>query len=696
MDSLENGTILHDRYEVLEQIGRGGFGAVYRAMDKSLNRICAVKENLNDTDESNRQFHREASLLAGLNHRSLPRVTDHFRMDGQGQYLVMDFIEGKSLQELLAAKKGPLNEDDIARWMIQVTQALNYLHNRQPPIIHRDIKPANIIVNQDGRAVLVDFGISKVVEGGGQTTMGARAITPGFSPPEQYGVSSTDNRSDLYSLGATMYACITGKNPPESIQMMMGQASLSEPESLNNAISRPLSDVIRHSMILAMGSRYQSAVEMEGALKQATTEPLPEQPKSADEFAPTIDPPELPQGPQVVFDPDPPSNAIQQPVSAPAVPASNPISAPPSTGSTGRASRPTPSKKLKKKNTLPIWAWIIIGIGLSIIMCIVGIGLLTYLIPTPETPAANDGNTGEIQPVISQPIEVDGFVINWRMGGNLFTQSNNEAGEQARVSHFALDHNTGTSYAITVDQIIVIDKFGNLIDQAVYSAAFSVQDMTIGPDGNLYVLDRTAAENFVRVFNPDLEFLREIGSRDNGDNTMSSSPSNLVFGPDGLLWMLDYRASEDLGYDQLFKLDPVTGDVVELLQLDSNYSISDQLIQGANTKLYLLLGSDSTAIEVDAQFGSVREITVPESNFVDSLGVGADGTFYAGVAQDQVFIHFDQDGNLIKQFGDRSSESDVGYPPGIFYNIEKIELFDNNLFVIDESVTYSYLVSIFP
>ena len=593
----------------------------------------------------------------------------------------MDFIEGKSLQQLLAANKGPLDEDDVGKWMIQVTQALHYLHNRQPPIVHRDIKPANIIVTNQGRAILVDFGISKVVEGGGQTTMGARAITPGFSPPEQYGVSSTDNRSDLYSLGATMYACITGKNPPESIQMMMGQASLPEPKALNDTISRPLSDVIRHSMILAMGSRYQSAAEMEGALIQATTEQLADTPPDIDtkidpvqpdEFPPTIDPPKLP-------DEQPP---------APPQPVSSPVFKP--------ASQPTPSKKLKSKNSLPIWAWSIIAVGALLIVCFGSLLLIGIFFPPDETPEPGTNNVidGESQNP-SQPIEVDGLIINWRVGGNSFVEVENDPNGQ-RFSHFALDHNNGNIYGMTNNQLVTFDRFGNRTDAADYSAAFSTQDMTVGSDGNLYVLDKIATENFVRVFDSNLRFLREYGVRDDGSNSVSAAPSNLVFGPDGMLWLLDYRLSDSLGYDKLIKLDPQSGEIVDSLQLSTDFSISDQLVSGADGNLYVLFGRDATVFSVNDQFEPLHEIKVPGANFIDSLGVAADGTLFAGVSQDQVFIQFSQDGELIKQFGTRSEESDVAYPAGIFYNIEKIEIFDNTLFVLDESVTFSYIVSIFP
>jgi len=209
--ALATGTVLINRYRIVKRVGQGGFGAVYRAWDLSLLQPVALKENSGGGMEAQRQFEREAQLLAGLRHANLPRVIDHFVLPGQGQYLVMDFVEGKSLSDLLVERGGPLDEAEVLPWIRQVADALEYLHTRTPPIIHRDIKPDNIIITQEGQAILVDFGISKVYEASKSTTIGARAVTPGYSPPEQYGRGRTDARSDVYALGATLYTLLTGQ-----------------------------------------------------------------------------------------------------------------------------------------------------------------------------------------------------------------------------------------------------------------------------------------------------------------------------------------------------------------------------------------------------------------------------------------------------------------------------------------------------
>lgn len=194
---ISTGHILANRYRIVKLLGQGGFGAVYRAWDISLSHPCAIKENLETSSVAQRQFAREAQILANLSHPNLPHVTDHFVILGQVQYLVMDFIEGENLQEILDRLGGPLPEDQAIFWIKQVCDALTYLHSQNPPVIHRDLKPANIKIDPTGKAVLVDFGIAKIFDPSQGTTVGARGVTPGFSPPEQYGQGGTDPRSDV-------------------------------------------------------------------------------------------------------------------------------------------------------------------------------------------------------------------------------------------------------------------------------------------------------------------------------------------------------------------------------------------------------------------------------------------------------------------------------------------------------------------
>jgi serine/threonine protein kinase len=262
---LSPGQLINNRYRIVKLLGQGGFGAVYRAWDLNIEASCALKENLDTSPEIKEQFRREAVILANLQHPNLPRVRDHFDIPGQGQYLVMDFVMGDDLQGILDSEGAPLPESRVLPWIDQVCDALIYLHEQTPPVIHRDIKPANIKITPPGKVMVVDFGIAKVYDPNMKTTVGARAITRGYSPIEQYGRGITDARSDVYALGATLYALLTGQEPPESIQINLGTA-LIPPRRLNPLISPNTELVIEKAMQLTPNNRYPNASVMKASL----------------------------------------------------------------------------------------------------------------------------------------------------------------------------------------------------------------------------------------------------------------------------------------------------------------------------------------------------------------------------------------------------------------------------------------------
>lgn len=267
--TLERGELLYGRYRILEILGQGGMGAIYRAVDDNLGVEVAVKENLFTTDEYARQFRREATILANLRHRNLPRVSDHFVIDGQGQYLVMDYIEGEDLRERMDRTK-TISEAEALVIAGMVCDALIYMHNQNPPVFHRDIKPGNVRIAPDGSIYLVDFGLAKMAYGGQRTTTGARAMTPGYSPPEQYGGARTDHRSDIYSLAATLYAALAGTIPEDSLARTMEQAELTPLRTHNPGISRRLAKVIEKGLEVHPDDRYENAKEFKKALYDAS------------------------------------------------------------------------------------------------------------------------------------------------------------------------------------------------------------------------------------------------------------------------------------------------------------------------------------------------------------------------------------------------------------------------------------------
>jgi serine/threonine protein kinase len=240
-------------------------GSVYRAVDENLGVEVAVKDNMFSSEDYARQFRREAVLLANLRHSNLPRVTDHFIIDGQGQYLVMDYIEGEDLRQRME-RVGVLSEEEVCVIGAAVCDALSYLGSRKPPIIHRDIKPGNVKITPQGQIYLVDFGLAKTLVGSQATTTGARAMTPGYSPPEQYGTARTDQRSDVFSLGATLYAALTGFTPEDALARAMKQAELTPVRKYNPRVTRKTAALIEKALDVRPEDRYQSADEFKTAL----------------------------------------------------------------------------------------------------------------------------------------------------------------------------------------------------------------------------------------------------------------------------------------------------------------------------------------------------------------------------------------------------------------------------------------------
>ncbi|MBN2548148.1 MAG: protein kinase [Anaerolineales bacterium] len=354
--ALQTGQTLNNRYRIVRLLGQGGFGAVYRAWDANLNRPCAVKENLDTSPEAQRQFAREATVLANLSHPNLPRVTDHFSLPGQGQYLVMDFVDGDDLHTIMK-RQGSVPVDQAVGWISQVADALVYLHSREPHVVHRDIKPANIRITPEGQAMLVDFGLVKLFDPHMKTTIGARAVTPGYAPPEQYGQGKTDARTDLYALGATLYNILTGQDPLESVQRMVGRR-MEPANQINPAIPAQISQAIERAMALEPDQRFQSAEQFKAAL---TARPVPA----------SANIPSQPRRPEpTMITPPMYTPQVQSAQSAPA--RSYPSVAQPAAPSVVRRRKPAPAAKPKRGGFAAGF-----GVIAMIILCI-GVALGAY------------------------------------------------------------------------------------------------------------------------------------------------------------------------------------------------------------------------------------------------------------------------------------------------------------------------------
>lgn len=261
---LQPNMILQGRYQIIRELGAGAMGAVYLANHLALGKRVAIKENILGEAMAVKQFQTEAAILANLSHPNLPSVTDFFIEPNGTRYLVMDYIDGQNLEQMVE-QRGALNERDALAWMAQVFEAVKYLHANR--IIHRDIKPQNIIITPSGKAMLVDFGIAKVHAPGMPTMSGAHGVgTPGYAPLEQYS-GGTDERSDIYALGATLYFLLTAQSPQDAPMRAATKSTLVLPRQMNEAVSQNTETVILTAMNLAASDRYSSVSALELALK---------------------------------------------------------------------------------------------------------------------------------------------------------------------------------------------------------------------------------------------------------------------------------------------------------------------------------------------------------------------------------------------------------------------------------------------
>jgi serine/threonine protein kinase/uncharacterized protein YggT (Ycf19 family) len=266
------GKLLGGRYRIVQLIGEGGFGAVYKANDERFQatRVVAIKEmsdaNLSSSEREKafKDFHREANLLVQLNHPNLPQVSDFFEESGK-TYLIMEFIEGKTLEQVLEDTGGPLDETLVMGWALQLCSVLQYLHGRQPPIIFRDMKPSNIMVTGDNQLKLIDFGIARIFKTSATkdtTLLGSQ----GYAPLEQYGRSQSDPRSDIYALGATLYHLLTGNVPVDAPSRRINPLVFHAPRQLNQRISQATEDIVLMAMEQDPDERFQSAEAMRKAI----------------------------------------------------------------------------------------------------------------------------------------------------------------------------------------------------------------------------------------------------------------------------------------------------------------------------------------------------------------------------------------------------------------------------------------------
>ena len=272
--TLEVDQLLKDRYRIQRVLGEGGMGTVYMAQDQLLDRPRAIKELCPDPladeaqlHEARLQFENEARALKRLRHPSLPHVSDYFSVD-EYDYVVMDYVEGPSLADILASKQRP-TEPLAYEWMRQIVDVLSYCHEHN--IIHRDIKPANLIRTPDKRIVLVDFGLVKMLDPHNPETGNiVRGVgTPQYTPLEQYDTHQghTDVRSDIYALGATFYHLLTGRPPQPVSQRILNPDTQPSIQEINPKISPWMAHFVQKAMAIRPEDRFQDTKEMRRELE---------------------------------------------------------------------------------------------------------------------------------------------------------------------------------------------------------------------------------------------------------------------------------------------------------------------------------------------------------------------------------------------------------------------------------------------
>lgn len=267
-------TILQGRYRIVRQLGQGGMGAVYEALDARLDTTVALKETLFADERLRKQFEREARLLARMHHPALPRVSDHFS-EGEGQFLVMQYITGDDLAEMITRRRGSFPADQVLTWADQLLDALDYLHTQDPQIIHRDIKPQNLKLTARGQIILLDFGLAK-----GQASEVSRVTTsasifgytPNYAPLEQIQGLGTDARSDIYALAATLYHLMTGAKPPDALTRAAALVNglpdpLKPAHEVNSGVAAGVSSVLQKAMAQNRDHRFSHAAEMRRAFQ---------------------------------------------------------------------------------------------------------------------------------------------------------------------------------------------------------------------------------------------------------------------------------------------------------------------------------------------------------------------------------------------------------------------------------------------
>jgi serine/threonine protein kinase len=605
---LPTGTVLQRRYRIIRQLGHGGFGAVYEALDDELNLSFALKETFYAEDEELRQaFRREARMLARLSHEAFPRVT-HYFTEGDGCFLVMELIHGDDLDKLLSRRGAPFEQELVLTWADQILDALEDLH--ASGIVHRDIKPSNIKLTPKGRIKLLDFGIAKG-ETGGETTLlsttgSMAAATLQYAPLEQVLKASpqfqmmlsvvssdkvaeimrerTDATSDLYALAATLYQLLTKQLPPDAptraLSIWTGKPDPLKPVGqINPQFSNEVFKVLEKAMRLEKRARWQTAGEMREMLKNAVAPAVaPTVP------APTAASPKLP-------DPEPDKPEIRPLVVIPTIPAPS---------AKEFETPPEPSSAAKKRK---IFAGVILSgfIGLFLLFAFgLGYSYIAGKIGKNNNVNAADqkqtaGNNSNSKPIASP--EQSEFLKTL-------------SGHRDRVNSVAFSPDGKTIVSGSNDETIKLwDAASGKLKQTLNGHSNMVETAAFSPDGQ--TIASGSRDNTIKLWDAANGLLKQT-LRGHSDWVES-----VAFSPDG-------RTIASGSHDGTIRLwDAATGTLKQTLNGHSSYVNS--VAFSPDGKTIVSGSSDDTTKLWDAATGTLKQTLSGNDDVVTCVAFSPDG-----------------------------------------------------------------------
>ena len=261
-----------DRYEVHEELGRGGMSVVYRGVDTTLQRRVAIKvlhDHLTEDQQARDRLHREAVAVAKLQHKNIIEVFDFSTGNEGPAYIVMEYVEGQSLADILKLLSFESCPEQGLHFLRRIVSALEHAHDNG--VIHRDLKPENVLLSEDGHLKLMDFGIARLVDGNAMTLTGTLLGSPGYMAPEYIEAKPTDHRVDIFAFGVLLYRSLTGKNPfegesPASVLLKITKGEWRPPNELNQEIHPLIAELIARCLAKSPSERFRSARDLKEAL----------------------------------------------------------------------------------------------------------------------------------------------------------------------------------------------------------------------------------------------------------------------------------------------------------------------------------------------------------------------------------------------------------------------------------------------